>query len=91
MDPLLPWYESAIIRQQVVQMANAFFILLGISTSTLNVDGTVGAVFGAISAATAVWTLITRLRKPTPPITYEAAQRLSVELRKLHEREAIEP
>jgi len=87
MSPLLPWYESLIIRQQVVQMVNAFFILLGISTSAVDIDGTVGAVFGAVSVFTAIWTLVTRLRRATPAITEEAAQRLDVELRKLQERQ----
>lgn len=77
----IPWYQSAIIRQQIVQMISAGLLLLGISTEAFDVDQTVTMVFGGVTALVAIWTLITRLRKPTPPITETAVER-TVELAK---------
>lgn len=74
---MIPWYRSAIARQQIVQVVTALLLLFGVQSEAIDVDRTVGVVLAVISGGTAVWTLLTRLYKPTPPITEEAAQRLA--------------
>jgi hypothetical protein len=71
----IPWYDSAILRQQIAQLLIQLAALFGIATGTLDIEGTVGAIFAGASALVALWTFITRLRKPTPPITDEAVER----------------
>lgn len=75
MDPTLPWYRAAIIRQQVVQMLVAGCALLGIQSEGINWDETVASIFAGVSGAIAVWTFITRLVKPAPNLTQLAADR----------------
>lgn len=69
----IPWYKSAILRQQVVQLLSAATLILGIKTDTINLDETVAMLFGGVAAVVAVWTFITRLRKPAPNLTATAA------------------
>lgn len=71
----IPWYKSAIVRQQIVQAITALLVVMGVSLDAVDIDSIVGLVLGGMSVATAVWTVITRLRKPTPPITDEALER----------------
>lgn len=72
MDPTLPWYRSAIIRQQIVQLIVAGLALFGIATD-IDWSATVEAVFAGIAAVVAIWTVFTRLFKPAPNITAAAA------------------
>lgn len=67
----IPWYQSAIIRQQVVMLVVGLLGLLNIATD-IDIDATVTAVFAGIAALVPMWTIITRLFKPTPPITTTA-------------------
>lgn len=71
----IPWYRSAIIRQQIVQAVTAVLLMLGVSLEQVDVDSIVGLVLSGMSVLTAVWTVITRFRKPTPPLTDEAAEK----------------
>lgn len=73
MDPKLPWYQSAIVRQQIVQAVTALTALLGVNLGDFDVDATLVNIFAGIAGAVAVWTLLTRLFKPAPPITDAAA------------------
>lgn len=68
----IPWYQSAILRQQIVQLLTAALLLFGVSSDAIDVDQTTGLIFGGVAGLTAVWTFLTRLYKPTPPITAEA-------------------
>lgn len=72
MEPTIPWYQSAIIRQQIVQL---IVVVLGMAGVVTDIDwsATMEAVFGGIAAIVAVWTIVTRLFKATPPITEAAA------------------
>lgn len=72
MEPTIPWYQSAIVRQQIVMIIVGIVGVLGVATD-IDIDATVGAIFAAIAAIVPVWTLITRMVKPTPPITETAA------------------
>lgn len=72
MTTTLPWYRSAILRQQIVQIITAVLLLFGVASETIDVDQTIGLVLGGIAGLTALWTFITRLVKPTPPITQAA-------------------
>jgi hypothetical protein len=69
----LPWWQSAIVRQQIVQIVVAAAALLGFNLGDFDVDATVVSIFAGITGVIGVWTLITRLVKPTPPITETAA------------------
>lgn len=71
MEPTIPWYQSAIIRQQLVALIVSVLGLLGIATE-IDWSATVGAVFAAVAAIVPVWTIVTRLLKPAPPITATA-------------------
>lgn len=70
----LPWYKSAIIRQQVVQLIVAGLALVGVTTD-LDWSATVEALFGGVAAVVAIWTIVTRLFKPAPAITETAAKK----------------
>lgn len=69
----LPWYKSAILRQQIVQVLVAATALFGINTGTIDLDSTVASIFAGIAGVIAVWTFITRLIKPAPNLTATAA------------------
>lgn len=69
----IPWYQSAIVRQQIVMILVGLFGVLGISTD-IDIAATVTAVFAGISVLVPVWTLITRLTKANPPLTDVAAR-----------------
>lgn len=68
----LPWYKSAIIRQQIVQLLIAGTAFFGITSTDIDWDATVGSIFAGIAAATAVWTIITRIFKPAPNMSNTA-------------------
>lgn len=72
MEPVLPWYKSAIIRQQI-----AAFLIAGLGlfkiTTDIDIDATLTAVFAGIAAIIPVWTIVTRLFKPNPNMTMTAA------------------
>lgn len=76
----LPWYKSAILRQQIVQMLVAATALIGVNTETIDLDATVASIFAGIAAVIAIWTFITRLVKPAPNLT-AAAQNKEDQLR----------
>lgn len=69
MDPKLPWYQSAIVRQQIVQLIVAATALFGVNLGDFDVDATLVSIFAGIAGVVAVWTLLTRLFKPAPPVT----------------------
>lgn len=71
----IPWYRSAILRQQIVQIVNALLLGMGVTLSTVDVDSIVGLVMSGVSVLTAVWTVITRVKKPTPPVSEEQADK----------------
>lgn len=70
----IPWYQSAIVRQQIVALIAAVVGLLGLTTD-VDIDATVAAVFGGIAAIVPVWTIVTRLFKANPPLTDTAARK----------------
>jgi hypothetical protein len=74
-----PWYQSAIMRQQIVQTIVALGALVGFNFGDLDVDATVASIFAGVAAVIAVWTMITRYRKPAPNLS-ETAARKEVEL-----------
>lgn len=69
----IPWYKSAIIRQQIVQLLIAGTAFFGITSTDIDWDATVGAIFAGVAALTAVWTIITRIFKPAPNMSSTAA------------------
>jgi hypothetical protein len=71
----IPWYQSSILRQQIVQLIVAALTIFGVSSGDFDINGTVGLVFGGITGVTAVWTFITRLYKVHRPITQVAAEK----------------
>lgn len=72
MNDGLPWYRSAVIRQQIVQIIIAGLALAGVTTD-IDWSATVEAIFSGIAAVVAVWTILTRLFKPSPNLTKTAA------------------
>lgn len=78
----IPWYQSTILRQQIVQLIVAALTLFGVSTDQYDIDGTLGLIFGGITGAVAVWTMLSRIYKPNPPISEEAAARQQAMTRK---------
>lgn len=70
----IPWYESAIVRQQVIMIVVGLAGVLKLATD-IDIDATVTAVFAGIAAVMPVWTMITRLTKAHPPLTDAAALR----------------
>jgi len=72
MEQTLPFWRSAILRHQLVQIILAVSALVGIKSDAINWDDTIGAVFAGIGAAVAIWTFITRLIKPAPNLTLMA-------------------
>ena len=70
----IPWYQSAIIRQQIVMLIAGGLGLARVSTD-IDIDATVAIIFAAIGAIVPVWTIITRALKPNPPITDTAARK----------------
>jgi len=73
MEPKLPWYQSAIVRQQIVQIVVAATALFGVNLGDFDVDATLVSIFAGIAGVVGVWTLLTRLFKPAPPMTDTAA------------------
>lgn len=71
----VPWYQSAIVRQQIAQLILAGTALFGVNLGGLDVDATLVSIFGGIGAAIAVWTLITRIFKPAPNLSATAAKK----------------
>lgn len=71
----MPWYRSAILRQQIAQMVIAALTLFGIASENFDVDASLAAIFAGVGGLIAVWTFATRLFKPTPPITDLAQNR----------------
>lgn len=74
MEPAIPWYRSAIIRQQIVAFILAAFALVKYKTN-IDVDATVGAILAGFAAIIPVYTIATRLFKPTPALTQTAADK----------------
>lgn len=64
----IPWYESAIVRQQIVMILVGLVGMFKITTD-VDIDATVGAILAGVAALVPVWTLATRLLKANPPIT----------------------
>ena len=74
MEDTIPWYSSSIVRQQIVMIIVGAIGLFGVTTD-LDVDATVGAVLAGVAAIIPVWTLLSRLFQPTPPITETAVKK----------------
>lgn len=70
----IPWYKSAIIRQQVVQIIVAVLTLVGVTT-TIDWDFVVSVIFAVIALLVPAWTIVTRLTKPAPNLTVKAANK----------------
>lgn len=70
----IPWYQSAIIRQQIVMVIAGALGLLNISTD-IDIDATVAIIFAAVTALVPLWTIFTRATKSAPPITDTAAKK----------------
>lgn len=68
----LPWYKSAIVRQQIVAFIVAALGLLKI-TSTIDIDATVAAVLAGVAALVPLYTIVTRIFKPAPNLSQTAA------------------
>lgn len=73
MDPKLPWYQSAIVRQQIVQIVVAATALFGVNLGDFDVDATLVSIFAGIAGVVGLATLLTRLFKPAPNLTETAA------------------
>lgn len=71
----IPWYQSAILRQQIVQVLVALTALIGINTEAIDLDKTITSIFAGIAGVVAIWTFITRLVKPSPNLTAAAANK----------------
>lgn len=71
----LPWYKSAIVRQQIVQLVAALVAIIGINTEGIDLDATVASIFAGIAAVIAVWTLLTRIFRPAPNLSQTAADK----------------
>lgn len=71
----IPWYKSSILQQQIVQMIVAALTLFGVATDDIDLNATAGAIFGGVTAVTALWTFITRIVKAHRPITQKAAEK----------------
>lgn len=69
----IPWYKSAIIRQQLVQIVLVVAGLFGAKTTAEELDPLFGVVFAGFGGLVAIWTIWTRLRKPAPNMTQAAA------------------
>lgn len=72
--PTIPWWQSRIIQQQVAVLLGSLTALLGVAAG-FNWDAWVQALFGGVGAVVALWTIVTRLRRATPPITQVGAAR----------------
>lgn len=75
MDPTIPWYQSAIVRQQIVQIVVALTALLGVNLGDFDVDKTLMSIFAGIAGVVGVWTLITRIFKPAPNLSATAVRK----------------
>lgn len=71
----IPWYQSAIIRQQIAQIVVALTALLGVNLGGLDVDATLVSIFAGIAAVVAVWTMVTRILKPAPNLSVTAIKK----------------
>lgn len=71
----LPWYKSAIVRQQIVQLLVAVVALFGFNTEGIDLDATTASIFAGIAAVVSVWTLVTRIFKPAPNLSQTAADK----------------
>lgn len=75
MEPTIPWYQSAIVRQQIAQLVLALTAIFGVNLGGLDVDATLVAIFGGIGGVIAVWTIITRIFKPAPNLSQTAVDK----------------
>lgn len=71
MEPVVPWYTSAIVRQQIAAFILALLGLFKIKTD-LDIDGTLAAVFAGVAALIPLWTIFTRIFKPAPNLSQTA-------------------
>lgn len=75
MEPTIPWYQSAIVRQQIAQAVIALTALFGVNLGGLDVDATLVSIFSGIAALIAVYTIITRILKPAPNLSATAVRK----------------
>ncbi len=74
----LPWYKSAIIRQQIVALLLAVLGITGLGAKLgdeFDIEKIVTGVFAFAALIIPAWTIFTRLFKPTPPMTETAAKK----------------
>ena len=74
-----PWWQSAIVRQSIVQILTPLIALAGIKLGVVEVDQLVAYIMGGIAMCVGVWTLITRIRKTAPNLS-QAAVRNEIKL-----------
>lgn len=74
MEPTVPWYQSAIIRQQIAAFILAAVGLFHVELG-FDVNETLAAIFAGIGAAIPIWTIITRIFKPAPNLSVTAANK----------------
>ncbi len=75
MDSTIPWYQSAIVRQQIAQLITALVAILGVNLGGLDVDAALVSIFAGIAAIIAVWTTLTRIFKPAPNLSATAVRK----------------
>lgn len=68
----LPWYRSAIVRQQIVAFIVAVLGFAKVKYS-IDLDATVATVLAGVGALIPLLTIITRIFKPAPFMSYAAA------------------
>ncbi len=71
MDSHIPWYQSSILRQQIVAFVLAALAFFNVQLD-LDIDATVAALFSGVGALVALYTIVTRLFKPSPNLTATA-------------------
>ncbi len=69
----LPWYKSAIVRQQLGLLIGSLVTLFGIQTGGIDIDATVGSIMAGVAAVVGVVTILTRIFKPAPNLSQTAA------------------
>jgi hypothetical protein len=79
-EPTIPWYQSGIIRQQILAFCLSAFAMLKtvgwIAPDTvIDFEGTITAVLAFVSVCIPLYTIVTRALKPTPPITETAVNK----------------
>lgn len=71
----MPWWKSDILRAQIAMGLVALLGLFGVSTDLADaVPKIVEVVFAIVPLLITLYTIVSRLFKPMPPITQKAAE-----------------